>query len=77
MKNESEKNTTKKETLVYLIFSNSRENMCPYCGQNFVTFKISVCVCGMQVGNIQYVKSPKKYVKYYYSYRDENSAFTA
>ena len=76
MKNESEKNTTKKETLVCLIFSNNRENVCPYCGQSFVTIKISVCVCGMQVDNIQYVKSSEKFAKYYYSYNGENSAST-
>jgi len=64
MKNESKKNTTKKETPVYLIFSNDRENVCPYCGQSFVTFRISVCVCGMQVDNIQYVKSPKRFVNH-------------
>jgi len=73
MKNESEKNTTKKETPVYLIFSNDRENVCPYCGQIFVTFKISVCVCGMQVDNIQYVKRPKV-CKTFYSYMGGNSA---
>ncbi|MDH3764808.1 MAG: hypothetical protein OER82_03255 [Nitrosopumilus sp.] len=62
------KTRQKKETLIYLIFSNNRENVCPYCGHSFVAFKISVCICGMQVDNIQYVKSHKKFAKYYYSY---------
>ena len=70
------KTQQKKEILVCLIFSNDRENVCPYCGQSFVTFKISVCVCGMQVDNIQYVKSHKKFAKYYYSYIKTNSAST-
>ena len=68
------KTQQKKEILVCLIFSNDRENVCPYCGQSFVTFKISVCVCGMQVDNIQYVKSHKKFAKYYYSYNMEDPA---
>jgi len=69
-----EKTQQNNETLVYLIFSNDRENVCPYCGQSFVTIKISVCVCGMQVDNIQYVKSSKKFSKYYYSYMETNNA---
>jgi len=42
---------------------------CPYCGQNTIPFKMGVCICGRQVGKIQYVNDPKKYVKNYYSYR--------
>jgi len=68
------KTRQKKETPVYLIFSNNRENVCPYCGQIFTTFRISVCVCGMQVDNIRYVKNSKKFAKHYYSYMDTNSA---
>ena len=66
----------KKEVPIYLIFSNDRENVCPYCGQSFVTFKISVCICGMQVDNVQYVKTPKKVRKNYYSYKVGHLAFT-
>ncbi|MDH3765943.1 MAG: hypothetical protein OER82_09050 [Nitrosopumilus sp.] len=68
------KTQQKKETPVYLIFSNDRENVCPYCGQSFVTIQISACVCGMQVDNIQYVKRTKKFAKNYYSYVETNSA---
>ena len=34
-----------------------------------VSFNLGVCVCGMQVGCIQYVKNPAKFAKgQYYSY---------
>lgn len=46
---------------------------CPYCGQNKTPFKLGVCICGKQVGQIQYVNDPKKYVKNYYSYRGESN----
>ena len=68
------KTQQKKETPIYLIFSNNRENVCPYCGKDLVPSKLDTCVCGMQVDNIQYVKSSKKFAKNYYSYMETNSA---
>ena len=41
---------------------------CPYCGQSKIPFKLGVCICGKQVGTIQYVNDTKKFVKNYYSY---------
>lgn len=42
---------------------------CPYCGQNRIPFKLGVCICGKQVGKIQYVKNAEKFAKsQYYSY---------
>ena len=44
---------------------------CPYCGQSEIPFKLGVCICGRQVGGIQYVRNPKVFAKnyyYYYSY---------
>lgn len=42
---------------------------CPYCGQKEIPFKMGVCICGRQVGEIQYVKNPKVFAKnYYYKY---------
>lgn len=42
---------------------------CPYCGQGRIPFKLGVCVCGKQVGKIQYVKNTEKFAKsQYYSY---------
>jgi len=40
---------------------------CHSCGQGLVPFKLSVCICGMQVGDIQYVKSPEKFATNQYS----------
>ena len=37
---------------------------CSFCGQNQFPFKKGVCPkCSKQVGDIQYVKNPKEYVK--------------
>jgi len=74
MENEPRKIQQKRETLVYLIFSNDRDRVCPYCGQSLVLVTISVCICGMQVDNIRYVKSHKKFAKHYYSYNVEDNA---
>ena len=41
---------------------------CPYCGQSKIPFKKGVCICGKQVGSIQYVNNPKSFAKRYYSY---------
>ena len=42
---------------------------CPYCGQSKIPFKMGICICGKQVGNIQYVKNKEKFAKgQYYSY---------
>ena len=41
---------------------------CPYCGQNQIPFKLGVCMCGKQVGNIQYVKDSRAFAKQWYSY---------
>jgi hypothetical protein len=41
---------------------------CPYCGQSRIQFKKGVCICGAQVGKIQYVCNPRNTVKQYYTY---------
>ena len=42
---------------------------CPCCGQRKIPFKMGVCVCGNQVGGIQYVNSAEKFANVqYYSY---------
>jgi len=41
---------------------------CPYCGQGLVPFKLGVCICGKQIGDIQYVKNTESFAKNYYSY---------
>ena len=41
---------------------------CPYCGQSKIPFKKGVCVCGAQVGKVQYVNNPKNTVKQFYTY---------
>jgi hypothetical protein len=46
----------------------NRERACPNCGQGSIPFKVGVCICGMQVGKIQYVNNPQKIVKQYYTY---------
>lgn len=42
---------------------------CPYCGQNKIPFKMGICICGQQVGNIKYIKNTENFAKNYYSYR--------
>jgi len=34
---------------------------CPRCGQEKIPFKLGVCVCGNQVGSIQYVKDSQEF----------------
>lgn len=41
---------------------------CPNCGQSMIPFKMGVCVCGEQVGKIQFIINTKRYAKNYYSY---------
>lgn len=41
---------------------------CPYCGQSKIPFKKGVCICGAQVGKVQYVNNPKNTVKQFYTY---------
>ena len=43
-------------------------NSCPYCGQGLIPFKLGVCVCGMQVGSIQYVIDTEKFAKNQYHF---------
>ena len=49
--------------------SNEHYKECPYCGQNQIPFKMGVCICGHQIGRIQYIKNTENYAKNYYSYR--------
>ncbi len=42
---------------------------CPYCGQNQIPFKMGVCICGRQVGNIQYIRNTESFAKNYYTYQ--------
>jgi hypothetical protein len=41
---------------------------CPYCGQSKIPFKMGVCICGKQVGNITYVNNAETYAKSWYAY---------
>ena len=34
---------------------------CPSCGQEKIPFKLGVCICGRQVGSIQYVKDSQEF----------------
>ena len=34
---------------------------CPRCGQEKIPFKLGVCICGRQVGSIQYVKDSQEF----------------
>ena len=47
---------------------NNSYKTCPYCGQGIIPFKLGVCICGNQVGNIQYVQNAGSFVRNYYSY---------
>ena len=47
---------------------------CPYCGQSKIPFKLGVCACGNQIGNIPYVNNPEAYAINWYSYIKSNSA---
>ncbi len=41
---------------------------CPHCGQDQIPFKLGICICGKQVGKIQYVENSETFAKnYYYS----------
>ena len=41
---------------------------CPYCRQGMVPFKMGVCICGKQVGNITFVNNAECYAKHWYEY---------
>lgn len=41
---------------------------CPYCGQEEIPFKLGICICGEQVGSIQYVKDSHEFASNYYSF---------
>jgi hypothetical protein len=45
---------------------------CPYCGQGTIPFKLGVCICGKQIGNIQYVQNADSFARNYYSYVGNN-----
>ncbi len=61
--------TLQKESTSQRLFSDNDDyKICPYCGQNDTPFKLGVCKCGNQVGEIQYVKDPEKFARNYYSY---------
>lgn len=55
-------------------YSDKSSKSCPYCGQSKIPFKLGVCICGAQIGNIQYVKDSNTYVKNWYSYVGNNSS---
>ena len=40
---------------------------CPHCGQDQIPFKLGICICGKQVGKIQYVKNSEIFARNYYS----------
>ena len=41
---------------------------CPFCGQGIIPFKLGVCICGQQIGCIQYVENTQLFAKNYYAY---------
>jgi len=47
---------------------NNSYKTCPYCGQGIIPFKLGVCICGNQVGSIQYVQNAGSFAKNYYFY---------
>ena len=47
---------------------NQNYKQCPYCGQSKVPFKMGVCVCGKQVGNITYINNAETYAKNWYNW---------
>lgn len=49
---------------------------CPYCGQSKIPFKMGVCICGAQVGKIQYVNDPQRIVNQYYTYVGDDDTRT-
>ena len=48
---------------------------CPYCGQSKIPFKMGICICGKQVGNIQYVNNTESFAANYYTFPDENQGY--
>ena len=44
---------------------------CSECGQNEIPFKMGVCICGNQVGKIQYIKNTKLFAKNYYPHQEQ------
>ena len=52
-------------------YGNEDHKRCPYCGQSKIPFKLGVCICGRQVGNIRYVKNLSNFSRNYYSYVGE------
>jgi hypothetical protein len=67
MKQEIIQNETSSDSDVFSISSNGDYRQCPYCPNNTIPFKLGVCICGNQVGDIQYVQNPKTFAKNYYS----------
>ncbi|MDH3313924.1 MAG: hypothetical protein OEM28_12400 [Nitrosopumilus sp.] len=41
---------------------------CHSCGQGLIPFKKGVCMCGMQVGSIQYVNNPERFAENQYCF---------
>ena len=50
---------------------------CPYCGQSKIPFKRGVCLCGKQVGSIQYISDTEKFATHYYSFKCDSEYDTA
>ncbi|MGI9568019.1 MAG: hypothetical protein ACR2LL_13560 [Nitrosopumilus sp.] len=38
-----------------------------HCGQNEISFKMGIGICGKQQSNIQYIENTKRLAKNYYS----------
>ena len=47
---------------------NGKYKQCPYCGQSKIPFKRGVCICGRQVGDIQYVDNAQLFSENWYEY---------
>ncbi|MGH1521939.1 MAG: hypothetical protein ACRBB2_06175 [Nitrosopumilus sp.] len=48
-------------------YNSENYKACPHCGQDQIPFKLDICVCGKQVGKIQYVKNSETFARNYYS----------
>ena len=61
----------------FIMYQEDECRECPFCGQGLIPFKLGVCICGRQVGNIQYVKNTERFAKNYYSYIEATEYDTA
>ena len=41
---------------------------CSLCGQGIIPFKLGVCICGQQMGCVQYVENTQLFAKNYFTH---------